>query len=179
MKENPVIYSLGDRKVEFHGDDWFIADNATVIGSVVLEQNASIWFNAVVRGDNDVITIGENSNIQDGSILHTDPGILLTIGRDVTVGHLAMLHGCIVGDNSLIGIKSLIMNRAVIGKNCLIGANSLIPEGKVIPDGSLVMGSPGKIVRALTEQEIAGLRLSAGRYVENFKRFKRDLRRQD
>jgi hypothetical protein len=104
-----VIYSLGDRKVEFHGDDWFIADNATVIGSVVLEQNASIWFNAVVRGDNDVITIGENSNIQDGAILHTDPGILLTIGRDVTVGHLAMLHGCIIGDNSLIGIKSLIM----------------------------------------------------------------------
>ena len=105
--------------------------------------------------------------------------ILLTIGRDVTVGHLAMLHGCIIGDNSLIGIKSLIMNRAVIGKNCLIGANSLIPEGKVIPDGSLVMGSPGKVVRTLTEQEIEGLRGSAGRYVENFKRFKRDLRRQD
>ena len=174
-----MIYSLGDRRVEFHGDDWFIADNATVIGSVVLEQNASIWFNVVARGDNDVITIGENSNIQDGAIRHTAPGILLTIGRDVTVGHLAMLHGCIVGDNSLIGIKSLIMNRAVIGKNCLIGANSLIPEGKVIPDGSLVMGSPGKIVRALTEQEIEGLRLSAGRYVENFKRFKRALRRQD
>lgn len=174
-----MIYSLGDRKVEFHGEDWFIADNATVIGSVVLKQNASIWFNAVVRGDNDVITIGENANIQDGSILHTDPGILLTLGRDVTVGHLAMLHGCIIGDNSLIGIKSLIMNRAVIGNNCLIGANSLIPEGRVIPDGSLVMGSPGKIVRTLTEQEIAQLRLSAARYVENFKRFKRDLHRQD
>jgi carbonic anhydrase/acetyltransferase-like protein (isoleucine patch superfamily) len=174
-----VIYSLGDRKVAFHGDDWFIADNATVIGSVVLQQNASLWFNVVARGDNDVITIGENSNVQDGAILHTDPGILLTIGRDVTVGHLAMLHGCIIGDNSLIGIKSLIMNRAVIGKNCLIGANSLIPEGKVIPDGSLVMGSPGKIVRTLTEQEIENLRLSAGRYVENFKRFKRDLRQQD
>ena len=174
-----MIYSLGDRKVEFHGEDWFIADNATVIGSVVLKQNASIWFNAVVRGDNDVITIGENANIQDGSILHTDPGILLTLGRDVTVGHLAMLHGCIIGDNSLIGIKSLIMNRAVIGNNCLIGANSLIPEGRVIPDGSLVMGSPGKVVRTLTEQEIAHLRLSAARYVENFKRFKRDLHRQD
>ena len=174
-----MIYSLGDRRVEFHGDDWFIAHNATVIGSVVLKQNASIWFNVVARGDNDVITIGENSNVQDGAILHTDPGILLTIGRDVTVGHLAMLHGCIIGDNRLIGIKSLIMNRAVIGKNCLIGANSLIPEGKVIPDGSLVMGSPGKIVRTLTEQEIEGLRLSAGRYVENFKRFKRDLRPQD
>ena len=174
-----MIYSLGDRRVEFHGDDWFIADNATVIGSVVLKQNASIWFNAVVRGDNDVITIGENSNIQDGSILHTDPGILLTVGRDVTVGHLAMLHGCIIGDGSLIGIKSLIMNRAVIGKNCLIGANSLIPEGKVIPDGSLVMGAPGKVVRALTEAEIAQLAMAAGRYVQNFKRFKRDLRRQD
>ena len=174
-----MIYSLGDRKVAFHGDDWFIADNATVIGSVVLQQNASLWFNVVARGDNDVITIGENSNVQDGAILHTDPGILLTIGRDVTVGHLAMLHGCIIGDNSLIGIKSLIMNRAVIGKNCLIGANSLIPEGKVIPDGSLDMGSPGKIVRTLTEQEIENLRLSAGRYVENFKRFKRDLRQQD
>jgi len=174
-----VIYSLGDLKVEFHGDDWFIADNATVIGSVVLKQNASIWFNAVVRGDNDVITIGENSNIQDGSILHTDPGILLTVGRDVTVGHLAMLHGCTIGDGSLIGIKSLIMNRAVIGKNCLIGANSLIPEGKVIPDGSLVMGAPGKVVRALTEAEIAQLPMAAGRYVQNFKRFKRDLRRQD
>ena len=174
-----MIYSLGNRKVEFHGEDWFIAANATVIGSVVLKQNASIWFNAVVRGDNDLITIGENANIQDGAILHTDPGILLTIGRDVTVGHLAMLHGCTIGDNSLIGIKSLIMNRAVIGNNCLIGANSLIPEGKVIPDGSLVMGSPGKIVRTLSEAEIAGLRLSAARYVENFKRFKRDLHRQD
>ena len=174
-----MIYSLGDRKVEFHGDDWFIANNATVIGSVVLKQNASLWFNVVARGDNDVITIGENSNVQDGAILHTDPGILLTIGRNVTVGHLAMLHGCIIGDNSLIGIKSLIMNRAVIGKNCLIGANSLIPEGKVIPDGSLVMGSPGKVVRTLTEQEIERLRGSADRYVENFKKFKRDLRRQD
>lgn len=174
-----MIYSLGDRRVEFHGEDWFIADNATVIGSVILKQNASIWFNAVVRGDNDVITIGENSNIQDGSILHTDPGILLTIGRDVTVGHLAMLHGCIIGDNSLIGIKSLIMNRAVIGKNCLIGANTLITEGQTIPDGSLVLGSPGKIVRTLSDREIEGLRLSAGRYVENFKRFKRELRRRD
>ncbi|MBE2294702.1 MAG: gamma carbonic anhydrase family protein [Phycisphaerales bacterium] len=174
-----MIYSLGDRKVEFHGEDWFIADNATVIGSVILKQNASIWFNAVVRGDNDVITIGENSNIQDSSVLHTDPGILLTIGRDVTVGHLAMLHGCVIGDNSLIGIKSLIMNRAVIGKNCLIGANSLITEGQVIPDGSLVKGAPGKVVRTLSEQEIEGLRLTAGRYVENFKRFQRHLCRQD
>jgi len=133
----------------------------------------------VVRGDNDPITIGENSNIQDGSILHTDPGIPLTIGRDVTIGHLAMLHGCIIGDNSLIGIKSLIMNRAVIGKNCLIGANSLITEGQIIPDGSLVKGAPGKVVRMLSEAEIEGLRRSAAHYVENFKRFQRELRRQD
>ena len=174
-----MLYSLGDRKVEFHGADWFIADNATVIGSVILKHNASIWFNAVVRGDNDVITIGENSNIQDGAILHTDPGILLTIGRDVTVGHLAMLHGCTIGDNSLIGIKSLIMNRAVIGKNCLIGANSLITEGQIIPDGSLVKGAPGKVARMLTEAEIEGLRKSAAHYVENFQRYQRQLRRQD
>lgn len=173
-----MIYSLGDRKVEFHGEDWFIADNATVIGSVVLKQNASVWFNVVIRGDNDVITIGENTNVQDGSVLHTDPGILLTLGRDVTIGHLAMLHGCVVGEGSLIGIKSLIMNRAVIGKHCLIGANSLIPEGKVIPDGSLVMGSPGKIVRSLSTEEIERLRQTAGRYVDNFKRFKRELRGQ-
>ena len=170
-----MIYSLGDRKVEFHGEDWFIADNATVIGSVVLKQNASIWFNAVVRGDNDVITIGENANIQDGSILHTDPGILLTIGRDVTVGHLAMLHGCIIGDGSLIGIKSLIMNRAVIGKNCLIGANSLIPEGKVIPDRSLVCGSPGRIIRELTDHEISRLKASADNYVRHALRYQGDL----
>lgn len=174
-----MIYALGERKVEMHGADWFIADNATVIGSVILKQNASIWFNVVARGDNDVITIGENSNVQDGAVLHTDPGILLTLGANVTVGHLSMLHGCTVGDNSLIGIKSLIMNRAIIGKNCLIGANSLIPEGKVIPDGSLVMGSPGKVVRMLSEQEIAGLHATAQRYVQNFKRFQRDLRPQE
>jgi len=171
-----VIYSLGDRRVECHGEDWFIADNATVIGSVVLKQNASIWFNAVLRGDNDVITIGENSNIQDGAILHTDPGIPLTVGRDVTVGHLAMLHGCIIGDNSLIGIKSLIMNRAVIGKNCLIGANSLIPEGKVIPDGSLVMGSPGKVVREISDLQRKILEGSAQHYVENSRRYTQQLR---
>lgn len=174
-----MIYSLGERKVAMHGSDWFIAENATVIGSVILKQNASIWFNVVARGDNDVITIGENSNVQDGSVLHTDPGILLTIGAHVTVGHLAMLHGCIIGDNSLIGIKSLIMNRAVIGKNCLIGANSLIPEGKVIPDGSLVMGSPGKVVRMLNEQEIAAIHATAQRYVQNFKRFQRELQLQE
>lgn len=173
-----MIYSLHERRVECRGA-YFIAHNATVIGSVVLENNASVWFNAVVRGDNDLIAIGENSNIQDGSILHTDPGIRLTVGRDVTVGHLVMLHGCTVGDNSLIGIKSVILNGAVIGKNCLIGANTLIPEGKVIPDGSLVMGSPGRVVRSLGEEQIRGITASARHYVENFRRYQAGLRAQD
>ena len=170
-----MIYNLGDRKVEIRTDDYFIADNATVIGSVVLEQNASIWFNAVLRGDNDVITVGENSNVQDGSVLHTDGGFPLTIGKNVTIGHKVMLHGCVIGDNSLIGINAVVLNGAKIGKNCLIGANALIPEGKVIPDGSLVMGSPGKVAREMTADQIKGLELSALHYVENFKRYKKEL----
>ena len=170
-----MIYNLGDRKVEIRTDDYFIADNATVIGSVVLEQNSSIWFNAVLRGDNDVITVGENSNVQDGSVLHTDGGFPLTIGKNVTIGHKVMLHGCVIGDNSLIGINAVVLNGAKIGKNCLIGANALIPEGKVIPDGSLVMGSPGKVVREMTADQIKGLELSALHYVENFKRYKKEL----
>ncbi|MEX0943375.1 MAG: gamma carbonic anhydrase family protein [Pseudomonadales bacterium] len=174
-----MIYSLGDRKVEVQGEDYWVADNATVIGSVVLMNNASIWFNVVIRGDNDVITIGENSNIQDGAVLHTDPGIRLTIGKNVTVGHKVMLHGCTIGDNSLIGINSVILNGARIGRNCLIGANSLIPEGKEIPDGSLVMGSPGKVVRELTPEQQKGLEMSAMSYVNNFKRFKQELKTRD
>ena len=171
-----MIYSLGDRSVEFRGEDYWVADSATVLGSVVLENNASVWFGAVIRGDNDVITIGENSNIQDLSVLHTDPGIPLTIGKNVTVGHKVMLHGCTIGDGSLIGINSVILNGAKIGKGCLIGANSLIPEGKEIPDGSLVMGSPGKVVRELSKEQQAGLLLSAQSYVNNFKRFRQDLK---
>lgn len=174
-----AIYTLGDRRPEFRGPHWFVADSATVIGSVVLENDASVWWNAVVRGDNDVITIGAGSNVQDGSVLHTDAGIELTIGAGVTVGHLAMLHGCTIGDGSLIGIKSVVLNGAIIGKNCLIGANTLIPEGKTIPDGSLVMGSPGKIVRPLTDVQIALLRYSAAHYVENFKRYQSGLKRQN
>lgn len=171
-----MIYDLGDRKVEIKGEDYWVADNATVLGSVVLMNNASVWFNAVIRGDNDVITIGENSNIQDGSVLHTDHGVQLTIGKNVTVGHKVMLHGCTIGDNSLIGINSVILNGAKIGRNCLIGANSLIPEGKEIPDGSLVMGSPGKVVRELTEEQQQALQMSAQSYVNNFKRFKKELK---
>ena len=168
-------YSLGKRRIEFRGDDYFIADNATVIGSVVIENNVSIWFNTVIRGDNDIITIGENSNIQDGSILHTDDNIQLIIGKNVTIGHMAVVHGCIIGDNSLIGIKSVILNRAKIGKNCIIGANTLIPEAKVIPDCSLVLGTPGKIIRTLSQDDLAKLQLYANHYVNNFKRFKREL----
>ena len=170
-----MIYSLGERTLDVQGEDYFVADNATVIGSVVLENNASIWFNAVLRGDNDVISIGENVNIQDGSVLHTDTGFPLRVGKNVTVGHMVMLHGCEIGEGSLIGINSVILNGAKIGKHCLIGANSLIAEGKEIPDGSMVMGSPGKIVRQLTPEQIRGLALSAQHYVENFKRYKRDL----
>lgn len=167
-----TIYSLADKKPQLppEGEYW-IADNAVVIGDVILKSGASVWFGAVVRADNETMTIGENTNIQDLSVLHSDPGSPLTIGRDVTVGHKVMLHGCTIGDNSLIGIGAVILNRAVIGKNCLIGANALIPEGKVIPDGSLVMGQPGKVVRDLTEAQIAGLTLSAQHYVQNWKRY--------
>ena len=170
-----MIYSLGESKVDIRGEDYFVADNATVIGLVALENNVSICFNAVIRGDNALITIGENSNIQDGAILHNDPGVPLTIGKNVTVGHKVMLHGCTIGDNSLIGINSVILNGAKIGKNCLIGANSLIPEGKDIPEGSLVMGSPGKVIKTLSPEQQAQLMLSAEIYVKNFKRFKQDL----
>lgn len=171
-----MIYSLGESCLETRGD-YFIAENATVIGAVIMEANASIWFNAVVRADNDIITIGENSNIQDGSVLHTDHGMPLVIGRNVTVGHKVMLHGCTIGDGSLIGINAVILNGAVIGRGCVIGANALIPEGKVIPDGSVVMGSPGKVVKEVSEAQRAMLEMSALHYVENFKRYKSQLRR--
>jgi carbonic anhydrase/acetyltransferase-like protein (isoleucine patch superfamily) len=167
-------YRIGDKGPQLADPHW-IADNATVIGDVRLGENASIWWNAVARGDTDSITIGANTNIQDGSILHADEGVPLTIGANVTVGHMVMLHGCTIGDGSLIGIKSVILNKAVIGKHCLIGANSLIPEGKVIPDRSLVMGSPGKVVRELTDEEVARLILSAEGYVNNARKYREQL----
>lgn len=170
-----MIYSLGDRRLQTQGD-FYIADNATVIGSVVLEANASIWFNVVLRADNDVITIGENSNIQDGSVLHTDVGMPLTVGRNVTVGHKVMLHGCTIGDGSLIGINAVILNGAKIGRCCVIGANALIPEGKEIPDFSVVMGSPGKVVKEVSEAQKAMMEMGALHYVENFKRYQRELK---
>ena len=174
-----MIYSLGDKKVQIVGEDYFIAENATVIGSVIIHNDVSIWFNSVIRGDNDPITIGEGTNIQDGAVLHTDEGIPLNIGKGVTVGHQAMLHGCQVGDNSLIGISAVVLNNAEIGKNCIIGANSLITQGKVIPDNSMVLGSPGKIVREVNEEEIEELKHSAEHYIGNFKRFKEQLKAQD
>ena len=175
--EESMIYSLGDRKVITRGDYW-VADNATVVGSVVLEHNASIWFNCVVRGDNDLITIGDGSNVQDGSVLHTDEGIRLTIGRNVSIGHQVMLHGCTIGKGSLVGIKSTILNNAKIGRHCIIGAHALITEGKEIPDRSLVMGSPGKVVRQVTDEEVARLAENALHYVKNFQRFRLDLKVQ-
>ena len=167
-----MLYSLGAFAVEFRGSNHYVAPNATVIGRVVLEDSASVWFNAVLRGDNETITIGARSNIQDGAILHADAGIPLSLGADVTVGHQVMLHGCTVGDGSLIGIKAVILNRAVIGRECLIGACALIPEGKVIPDRSLVMGTPGKVIRQLTDDEVADLRTAADLYVANGRRYR-------
>jgi carbonic anhydrase/acetyltransferase-like protein (isoleucine patch superfamily) len=171
-----MIYTLENRTPKFLGD-YFIAENAAVIGSVTLHHNASVWWGCTVRGDTDDLIVGENTNIQDGSVVHTDPGIKLVIGRDVTIGHMVMLHGCEIGDNSLVGIGSIILNNVKIGKNCIIGANTLITEGKQIPDGSLVMGSPGKVVRQVTPQEIQMLTLQAGHYVENAKRYREKLRR--
>jgi carbonic anhydrase/acetyltransferase-like protein (isoleucine patch superfamily) len=172
-------YALGDDRMQTDGGDYWVAPNAVVIGKVILKKNASVWWNAVLRGDNEPLTIGENSNIQDGCVLHTDPGYPLTIGANVTVGHMVMLHGCEIGDNSLIGIGSIILNGAKIGKNCLIGANALITEGKVIPDNSLVMGSPGKVVRELTPEQRDGLVKSAGRYVNNWQRYRDELKSDD
>jgi carbonic anhydrase/acetyltransferase-like protein (isoleucine patch superfamily) len=169
------LYELDGARPQTEGDHW-IAGNAVVLGRVILKPNASVWFGATLRGDNDPITIGENSNVQDGSVLHTDVGSPLTIGRDVTIGHMVMLHGCTIGDNTLIGIGSVILNGAKIGKNCLIGANCLITEGKEIPDNSLVMGAPGKVVRQLTDEQAKMMTASAHHYVENWKRYARTLK---
>ena len=173
-----AVYSLGERRVEVRGADWYIADTASVVGSVLIEDKASVWFNVVIRGDNDQITIGEGSNVQDGSVLHTDDGIQLRLGRSVSVGHMAMLHGCSVGDGSLVGIGSIILNHAVIGKHSLVGAGTLIPEGKIIPDGVLVLGSPGKVVRELSQAEIDNLQSIADGYMRRAKLFRQQLKAQ-
>ena len=170
------IYTLHDR-VPVLGEESWIAEDASVIGSVILGRKVNIWFRAVLRGDHDPITVGDESNIQDGAILHTDDGIPLTIGTQVSIGHMAMLHGCTVGEGSLIGINAVILNRAVIGKQCLIGANTLIPEGKVIPERSLVVGTPGRIIRELSEAEVADFRRNALAYVNNAQRYREGLHR--
>lgn len=160
-----MIYSLDVRTPVLRGNN-FVAPNAAVIGSVVLERGANVWWGVTIRGDNDTITIGENVNVQDGAVIHTDGGIPCVLHRNVSVGHLAMLHGCTVHENSLIGIGAIVLNRAVIGRNCLIAAGALVPEGKVIPDNSLVMGSPGKVVREMTPENIANNTWIAEHYVE-------------
>ena len=169
-----MIYSLGERRVEFRGD-YYVAPSASVIGSVVLGKNASVWFNCVLRGDNDVITIGDNTNVQDASVLHIDHGVPLTLGDNVSIGHKVMLHGCEIGNNSLVGIGSTVLNGARIGNNCVVGANSLVTEGKSFPDGSLIIGSPAKVVRELTAEELAQVTWSADVYVQNAARFLSDL----
>jgi carbonic anhydrase/acetyltransferase-like protein (isoleucine patch superfamily) len=173
-----AVFSLGERKVAFHGEQWFVAHNATVVGSVVIHDCASIWFNVVIRGDNDIITVGERSNVQDSSVLHADPGIPLTLGRNVTVGHKVMLHGCTVGDGSLIGINSVVMNHSVIGAGTLVGAGTLIPEGKQIPPGVLVLGSPGKVVRDLKQEEKDYLLKVADGYVKRSRLFREQMKPQ-
>ena len=153
------------------GEQVYIAPGAQVIGRVVLHERASVWFNAVLRGDNDPIHIGADSNVQDGAMIHADPGVPTTIGDGVTIGHHAIVHGASVGDRSLIGMGATLLNRAVIGADCIVGANALVTEGKRFPEGSLIVGSPARLARALTEAEIAGLRLSAATYVANARRY--------
>ncbi len=165
-----MIYELDAVSPTLKGNN-YIAPNATVIGHVVMGKNTSVWWGVTIRGDNDTITLGDNVNIQDGSVLHTDEGVPLNLENGVSVGHMAMLHGCTVGEGSLIGIKAVVLNHAVIGRDCLIGANSLIPEGKVIPDRSLVVGSPGRVVRQLTDEEVKGVRSIAQHYVDNAARY--------
>jgi len=165
-----MFYDLGSKKIKNAGENW-AANNASIIGDVTLEKNTSIWFNVTLRGDVENIHVGEGSNVQDGSVLHTDPGYPLKIGKNVTIGHLVMLHGCTVGDNSLIGIGAVILNGAKIGKNCIIGANALVTENKEIPDNSLVMGSPGKIVRHVSVDEVKSITENAIHYQENWKKY--------
>jgi carbonic anhydrase/acetyltransferase-like protein (isoleucine patch superfamily) len=172
-------YTLGTIAVETESDQYWIAPNAIVIGRVRLEHEASVWWSAVLRGDNELITVGRGSNVQDGCVLHTDPGFPLVIGPNVTVGHLAMLHGCTIGEGSLIGIGAVILNGATIGKNCLIGSKALIAEGKEIPDNSLVMGIPGKIVGDVRPEQAERVRRGTRKYVENWKRYVADLKPED
>lgn len=170
-----MIYALGDYVPQL-GDHGFVAPDASVIGQVVAGRDVSVWFNAVLRGDNDTITIGDGTNIQDGAVLHVDPGVPLSIGKRVTIGHKAMVHGCNIGDNSLVGINAVVLNNAVIGKNCLIGANALVTEKMQIPDGSLVLGSPAKIVRPVGDDALAMMAAGAQSYIDKIDYYMKQLR---
>ncbi len=168
-----TFYALEDKRPTTpQSGNWWAAPNAQIIGNVEFKENASAWFGVVARGDNELISIGENSNVQDNCVLHTDPGFPLTIGKDCVVGHMAMLHGCIIDDNSLVGIGAIIMNGARIGKNCLIGAQAFIKEGMEIPDNSMVIGQPGKIVKQVSDEMADFIRLNAEVYVHNWQQFK-------
>ena len=169
-----MFYDLENKKVKNSGENW-VAPNATIIGDVTLKKNTSIWFNATLRGDIENIYIGEGSNVQDGSVLHTDPGFPLKIGKNVTIGHLVMLHGCTIGDNSLIGIGAVILNNAKIGNNCIIGAKALVAENKEIPDNSLVVGSPGRVIRKVSDEEAKLITKNAIRYQENWKNYLKSI----
>jgi carbonic anhydrase/acetyltransferase-like protein (isoleucine patch superfamily) len=171
-----AIYKLGDDAPTID-ESVFLADTATIIGRVTLEQNTSVWFGATLRGDNEPIVVGTDSNVQEGAVLHADPGFPLTIGEGVTIGHQAMLHGCTIGDGSLIGIQAVVLNGAVIGRNCLVGAGALVTEGKQFPDNSVILGSPAKAVRQVTDADIARMRGSAASYTDRREFYKAQLQR--
>jgi carbonic anhydrase/acetyltransferase-like protein (isoleucine patch superfamily) len=170
------LFSIGERRIELRGEHHYIAYDATLVGSIVLENNVNVWFKVVIRADNDQVTIGEGTNIQDGSVLHVDPGYPMNLARRVTIGHKVMLHGCTIGEGTLVGINSVVMNGARIGRSALIGANTLIPEGKEIPDGVLVLGSPGKIVRELKQEEKDYLLKIAQGYIDRSRFYKDNLK---
>jgi carbonic anhydrase/acetyltransferase-like protein (isoleucine patch superfamily) len=173
------VYSLGERRVEFVGDEWFVAPDAGIVGSVTLENQANVWFNVSIRGDNERITIGPRVNVQDGSVLHADPGAPVTLAADVCIGHKVMLHGCTVGAGSLIGMNAVLLNHATIGKHSIVGAHTLIPEGKTFPDGVLILGSPGKVVREVTPAEKDWILQIADGYVKRARLFKAELAPQE
>jgi carbonic anhydrase/acetyltransferase-like protein (isoleucine patch superfamily) len=175
-KDTMAIYQIGELSPDLHPSAW-VADSAQVIGQVTMAEDSSVWFGTVVRGDTETIHIGRDTNVQDGSVLHADPGKPLNIGDGVTIGHQVMLHGCTIGDGSLIGIQSVVLNGARIGKNCLVGAGALITEGKEFPDGSMILGSPARVVRQLTPEQIEGLKSVARHYVDNARRYRSELKK--
>lgn len=169
-----TIYKLGEAAPTIH-ESVFVADSANIIGNVTLEEKSSVWFGATIRGDNEAIRVGMGSNVQEGAVLHTDPGFPLTIAPNVTIGHQAMLHGCTIQEGSLIGIQAVVLNGAVIGRNCLVGAGAIVTEGKVFPDNSLILGAPARVVRELTDADLANMRRSAANYAERRDFYKAQL----